>query len=377
MSVNKWCKACVCPAEKCSIDTHKKDFVWRVDFLLGGRQGQRIRQCYDTRDLALAEEARQRTEFNRAGALPREKNSKILFSEIVDRYYKEHSLVENHEPKRGALHLVNLFKSELGRTPILLINRQTIKTLQTKWRAEGSKASTVNRRFNTLKAVFYKAMEWEIIDKNPCEFIEKLVEEEVQPRFLTKEEINLLWLTASKMTPSSASERLLDYMTVLLHTGARPSSIKSCSWDKGDVDLNARTIWFTTFKGRRKIHRYAHPIDDTLFTLLTKRAKLTSQKGFVFDTSGLAKLTRKLIKLSGINDNKSPDQQFTIYGLKHCYVSHLLMSGAKEDDVRKLVGHTDNKMIMKHYSHLTQEYLREVQSKVNLTPDAKPILKVI
>ncbi len=93
--------------------------------------------------------------------------------------------------------------------------------------------------------------------------------------------------------------------------------------------------------------------------------------GKVLDTSNLRKLSELAINRSGINQGRSKEELFTIYGLKHCYASHLLMNGATIFDVAKLLGHTDTAMIVRHYGHLTQEHLRSVQAKINLTPQRK------
>lgn len=356
-----YCTQCRIRIDRCTnAGSHRaaNRILWVVDLILGGRGGQRIRERkFVTKELAEARERELQVDYQR-GELNLKKDDNIRFHFIVDKYYSEHCLVFNRNPERSTKYRLENIKTFIGNPLIKNIHRQTLKDLQAKMSLE-MEASTVNRQFNIIKAIFYKAIEWGFIKDNPAEFITRLPENDPIPRFLDKQEID-------QLMRSIKDQNLRDYATILLHTGARPSSIKMVSWDNNDVDMVSKSIWFTTFKGRRK-YRYAHPIDDTLYEILIRRASITGKKGLVFDYTNLRKLTEQAIKESKLNACKQPNQFFTIYGLRHCYASHLLMSGASLDEVRRLLGHTDMKMLMKHYGHLTQDYLRKVQSKINLT----------
>lgn len=326
--------------------------------MLGGRYGKRIRKLFAIKKDAEAFEYVTLSDFKR-GTFLHEK-SKIRFLDLADRYYREHCLQENHNPKSSTFYMVETAKKIFGNQLASNISKQQIRELRLKLKEKWSGA-TINRFIGgVLRPIFNKGIEWEILDKNPCENLPKMEENDTLPRFLTTQEIETLF-------KSFKSEVLETFANVILHTGARPSSIETCSFDNGDVDLTNRVIWFTTYKGRRK-HRYNVPIDDILYEILLRRIVATGGKGLVFDTTNIRRLTEEAIKESGINKDKNENNQFTIYGLKHCYASHLLMSGATLFDVAKLLGHTDIKMLLKHYGHLTQDHLRNVQKKVNLTP---------
>lgn len=326
--------------------------------MLGGRYGKRIRKLFSIKKDAESYEYVTLADFKRGTFL--HDKSKVRFSELADRYYKEHCLQDNHNPQSSTYYLVETAKKIFGNQLAASITRQQIRELRTDLKDKWENA-TINRFIGgVLRPIFNKGIEWEILDKNPCQNLPKMEENEVVPRFLNTHEIAELFKVFK-------SEKLETFANVILHTGARPSSIETCSFDNGDVDLTNRIIWFVTYKGRRK-HRYSVPIDDTLYQILLSRMIETKGKGLVFDTTNLRRLSEEAIEASGINKDRSVDHKFTIYGLKHCYASHLLMSGATLFDVAKLLGHTDTKMLLKHYGHLTQEHLRKVQEKVNLTP---------
>lgn len=368
MAVFAYCQQCATPAVRCQNAEHRKGHIWKADFWVGGRTGKRYRIEKPTKAEAKAFEEQLRTDYNRGNLSLVSK--KMKFFDLMDRYYQEHCLRFNHNPNSSTVYVIEKIKESIGNRWLEEVSRSFLKSLQNSLLEKVSPA-TINRRFNVIKAALNKAVEWEIIKENPCDHISSLPEKKSLIRFLTREEIDRL-LAASK------SKVLTDYMTVLLHTGARPSSIENCSFDKGDVDLPNRIIWFETYKGNKgEIHRYPHPIDKTLYKLILERMQVTQGRGSVFDTRNIRRLAEKAIKRSKINEGKSEEHRFTIYGLRHCYASHLLMSGASLDEVRRLLGHTDTKMLIKHYGFLTQEYLRQVQSKINLTETKPAQLKVV
>lgn len=367
MAIYFWCKICQTRESACKDPIEHKAkgfFQYRTDFMLGGRTGTRLRKIFERKKDAEDYQRTTITDYKRGDyTLSIKKKDKIFFQDFADRYYTEHCLIVNRHPERATKSKITVAKLLLGKRPLSDITRTELKELQQQLpKKRNWKASAVNRFFNVLKAIFYKAMEWEILDKNPAEFIIKLVEDDPIPRFLTQKEINLL-------RSKAIDQRLQDYITVLLHTGMRPSFIKEMGWDV--VDLTNRVIHAMNYKGR-KPHRYPVPIDDSLYELLLRRASLTKKLGLVFDTSNINSLVKQAIKETRLNEGKSKEQRFTIYGLKHCYASHLLMSGVSLATVTELLGNTDMRMTKKHYGHLTIEYLREAQNKVNLTPDNLP-----
>lgn len=359
MAVYALCKECRCRREKCQNPTaHKRFCVWRVDVQFT-RSNRRSRKTFQTAELANMQERQWRTDYERGLLLPKSDN--FLFNDLADRYFNEHVIPHVRYAMRTVQYELKHLQHYFGPKTISKITREDCEAFQIYLREKVS-ASRVNRLFNTLRAMFYKAVGWGLLRENPAEYITRLPENPVVTRILTREEIGTL--LASVTHP-----KVKDYIVVLLHTGARPSSIRTCSWDNGDVDMERRTIWFTTYKGRKQ-HRYSHPIDDTLYSLLQRRAKETHGQGYVFDTGCIETHCKRTIKASGLNEGRPVQRWFKMYGLKHCYASYLLMSGASLDEVRRLLGHTDTKMLIKHYGHLTQDHLRKIQSRINLTEGA-------
>ena len=401
--VTPWCKICSCRrdakkqggVECADKNGHKKSVWWQADVHFERGVENRRRKLFRTKEDALKQERQWETDHDRDELGPRKKDAVVTFGEVADKYWHEHSKIENRNPEETTYYRVELLKAHIGKdrktSPLseieMIAFQNELRQLQRTLRKDRAGA-TVNRIFNVLRSIFERNKMWGVIKQNPCDLIERVQEDEPLPRFLDVPEIEKLRRAVENLPAYALKKglppitpvqihRLKIRMTVYLHTGARPSSQEECNWDNGDVDLEQRVIWFTTYKGgkKQKKHRYPHPIDKELYAILMERAQVTGKKGLVFDSTGLRELEVLAVEASGVNEGKSEKQLFTMYGLKHCYASHLLMSGASESEVAKLLGHTDTRMVHKHYGHLTLGHLRKVQERVNLTPPLWDILK--
>ncbi len=364
------CIACRSKIEVCLLpDSHRAQLkhVWCVDFLLGGKHGKRIRkQMKSGVSKKDAEKFEHMTiaDFERGLYIPQDK-SKTSLADVLDKYFNEHAAEQNRN-QIAARHYVRVFKELLGNMPVGNITLSHLEEARSQYKEKtGRTNASLNRAFAILKAALNHAVVRGYLRQNPAQHLKRLPVKETIPRFLSVEEIN-------RLRACIKDKRLDDYVVVLLHTGIRPIDIKELSW--GQVDMQNRVIQVTTHKGR-KGHTYTVPIDGELQRVVERRFKETKGVGPVFDVSNLRKLTEEAIIESKINENKA--EPFTIYGLKHCYASHLLMNGASIFDVAKLLGHTDTAMVVKHYGHLTNEHLRSVQAKINLTPPMQQKFEVI
>lgn len=371
--IYSYCKACKAKEGACLLpDSHRAQnkVVWCADFLLGGKHGKRVRKQFPSgvtkKDVEKFEHLTI-ADFERGTFIPQDK-SKTAFSVVADKYFNECIEGKTRHGNSAIKSYLKRAKELLGPLPLGGLNLTHLEEARRKFRETSNCSNAgINRFFSVIKTILNRAIEWGYISKNPAQFLRDLPVTEPIPRFLTVEEI-------AKLRACVKDKRLDDYVVTLLHTGIRPIDIKSLTWER--VNLQNQVIQITTHKGRIP-HTYSVPIDNELNQVLQRRYKETQGLGFVFDTSNLRKLADQAIKDSGINESRGTDQQFTIYGLKHCYASHLLMNGATLFDVAKLLGHTDMKMVVKHYGFLTQDHLRAVQAKINLTPPLQQRFQVI
>ncbi len=378
--------------EKCPQQIlHKRYTTWIADVRIDGK---RIKKFYGSdlenpKELADSFARGLKTDHER-GKLQLTKLAPTLFGALADKYWIEHAMVEGRKPERSTFYTVELWKEWIGVerkvSPLteqeLTVFQNDMRSLQRKLKSNSLSGSTINRYFNIGRSILERGREWGMVKVNPLEFVSRVQEEEPAPRFLEQNEIDRLFDAAGCLKDEAGldieparRQRLLNFMLVISHTGARPSSIEECDQENGDVDLKNKVLWFTTYKGGRhhKKHRYPVPIDDELFPLIVQRAEETGRKGPIFDCRDMRKLCELAIAQSKVNEGKPENRWFTMYGLKHCYASHLLMMGSSLDEIGELLGHTDGRMVKKHYGHFTLTHLRKVQSRINLTPQLKVI----
>ncbi len=289
---------------------------------------------------------------------------RVTFYRLCDEYLEDR-FEEMSERKRSTLSSqIRCFKRDIADFRLTQAHYNIID----KWARAYRKAEnrlggsispvSVNRKFNTLRAIFNFGMKKGYLRNNPCKQWQKLPEPQSFPRYLTADEI--LGLLAS-----SRSVAFTRYCTLGLHTGMRPEEMLSL--DIGDIDMEHRVLYVLAQKNGDKD---TIEIDDELARALPlwmngrkEGTLLNYSKGQLRGDAEFA------IEEAGINKvKKAGCGKFTIYGLRHTFASHLLMAGEKIETVAKWLRHKDINITYKHYGHLTKRYLRDAANRINLAP---------
>jgi len=243
--------------------------------------------------------------------------------------------------------------------------------------------------------IFRKALELELIKKDPTEFayvkknkktVEQLEEEEV-PKYLEKEELALLLETAK------ASGLEHDYLVflILAYTGIRVGELVALKWK--DVDFKNHTISITktyynpnnntfeyqlvtpkTRKSRRKIivdeeiihklkehkkvqEQIIERIGDTYHNNDFIFAKMERQYGYPIVIKTVQNRMARLLKMANLNLELTP------HSLRHTHTSLLAEAGVALEQIMDRLGHTDDKTTKIVYLHVTQEMKKEASQK--------------
>ena len=230
------------------------------------------------------------------------------------------------------------------------------------------KDSSVNREMSCIRHMFTKAVEWDMIERNPFETGQSLMlkENNQRLRFLNDDEIPSL---------VDACPPYLRYIVqCALHTGMRKGEILSLKWEQ--VQNGFIYLRKTKNKEPRQI-----PINDELAAILKKIRKenhLKSEYVFLYNgrpVGNIKKGFKSALTKAGIED-------FRFHDLRHTFASQILMRGSSLKDVQELLGHKDIKMTMR-YAHLTQEHKRNAVNLLNgltescsNTPTINPIRQI-
>ncbi|MEC2053794.1 tyrosine recombinase XerC [Peribacillus psychrosaccharolyticus] len=221
---------------------------------------------------------------------------------------------------------------------------------------------SVARKTSCLRSFYKFLMREEIVTENPFGLVSLPKKDQMLPRFMYEEEINLLFSAIS--LDDTAGSRDLALLELLYATGIRVS--ECCNIQLQDLDFSLGTV---LVHGKGKKDRYV-PMGDFCVDALTSyiknaRAELVASKGkehrYVFlnlrgeplTPRGVRYILNELVKRAAVEGDLHPHM------LRHSFATHLLNNGADLRAVQELLGHS-NISSTQIYTHVTKEQLRKV-----------------
>lgn len=258
-----------------------------------------------------------------------------------------------------------------------------IESWRTKRHKEGLSATTSNRYIGTLKAMFNRAVEWEIIDKNPIAKVKKQKSDSrAIIRYLSSDEEDRLRAALrsrdrrlAKSNPFYAEGKFVrleailggypdhihPMILLLMNTGMRRGEMFNLRWQ--DVDLVNKKITVVGNTSKTGQTRYI-PLNEEAFNVLSIWQRQTKrQSGLVFvgkhgkrftNIDKAWKVLRRVAKL----------EDFRLHDLRHHFASRLVSAGVDLNSVRELLGHSDIKMTLR-YAHLAPAHLSDAVAVLN------------
>lgn len=215
------------------------------------------------------------------------------------------------------------------------------------------KPTSISRKISSIREFYKFLISEKIINENPAKYLELPKKQKNLPKFLTKEEIDLLISNAGDIRNSL---RLRTMIELLYASGIRVSElceiqIKSIMKDK------------ILIHGKGSKERIV-PIHYKAQEAIEKWIKISKEKypdsKYLFPSTGISghitrdaffKLLKKCAILSGIDPNRvSP------HVLRHSFASHLLSSGANLRVIQTILGHEDI-ATTQIYTHLDSKKL--------------------
>ena len=203
--------------------------------------------------------------------------------------------------------------------------------------------TSVNRELSTLRHIFNKAVEWEMMERSPFEKARGLFlkENNKRLRFLSSLEADSLL---------SRCEGVLYWIVrTALYAGMRKGELLSLKW----ADIRNGFIYLTKTKTdyAREI-----PLNETLKEIFSSIPRHISSE-YVFCRSDgkpftyISRSFNTALKRAGISG-------FHFHDLRHTFASWLVMQGASIKEVQELLGHRDIEMTMR-YAHLSEDHKRK------------------
>ncbi|PFO04668.1 site-specific integrase [Bacillus sp. AFS076308] len=277
------------------------------------------------------------------------------------------------------------------------ITRRQYQNALNDLKKRGYAQNTIDGAHRTGRMIFKKAVELEILKKDPTEYtqvpkqqktIEELEGQNGLPKFLEKEELKHFLEIAKKFGIDQ------DYPIFLLlaYTGVRVGELCALKWR--DIDFEKQTISISkTYynpTNNRKEYKLLPPktptavriidIDETVIIELSKHKLAQKQSimkhrdiyhnnDFVFASidgelpgyplyiKKIENRMRRLLKIANLNPELSP------HSLRHTHTSLLAEAGVSLPQIMERLGHKDEDTTKNVYLHVTKEMKKEASQK--------------
>jgi site-specific recombinase XerD len=282
---------------------------------------------------------------------------KILFEDFMETY-KEYSKANKalNSYNRDLISL-NSLKPVFGQSYLFEIASQMIEEYKARRLKDKVKPATINREVSCLRHIFNKAIEWDVVNRNPAKGVKLLKEPPGRIRYLDVEEIERL-LKAIDSIPRGAGKYLKPIVIIAINTGLRKQEILKLKWK--NIDFNERKI--TVHRTKTNDIRVM-PMNESIYQEL-KKVPQHSESDYVFcNKQGIPYGNVRKSFESALSIAKIKD--FRFHDLRHTFASHLVMNGSDIRTVQQLMGHKEIKMTMR-YSHLSKAHLQDAVGKLDI-----------
>jgi integrase len=257
--------------------------TWQVFYRVNGKQ---VRETLGTLATvpevaaarALARQSMQKAQAGINPAAERLAIERATLGAVLDRYLERHALKRmkpSYYTQTRRTFDVDI-KPALGAKPIGDITRRDIRELLERIVDRGS-PSHANHVLSYLRAALNWAVSNDIIERNPCDGLQKPSMPVERDRALTDDEIQAFWSGCD-----AVAHPFGPFFQLLLLTGQRRGELAGATWSEFDFDKAQWTIPAERVKNSKAHIVHLPPIVVDILTALPR----IGDKGLVFTTTG-------------------------------------------------------------------------------------------
>ncbi|MCT7575764.1 tyrosine-type recombinase/integrase [Aliarcobacter butzleri] len=294
-------------------------------------------------------------------AATRNKKKKILSIETISENYfseKKEGGYKGTDESNYKNYILPYFKTldfeNISKNDIQIFSNQLKKT-KSLIKKELISDKTINNILNFLKTLIKYAFKNDYIKNDFSKYIQLLEIDNARERFLTKDEIRLLF------DYSKDDETLYLLFKLALNTGARLATLLNIH--KKDIDFTHDLLTLKDFKNNSTYKAF---LTDDLKALLEKRVNSLKPNDKLFISNPERRLRAKLDELfnKDIDDNDRKNK-IVFHSLRHTFASHLAINGTPIFTIQKLMNHKDIRMTLR-YAKLSPDSGREAVINLGL-----------
>lgn len=141
-----------------------------------------------------------------------------------------------------------------------------------------------------------------------------------------------------------------------LETGARYGEL--CALTVSDFNKDSGTLHVQRSKSNKGRHIVLSEDGIAFFKSITA-GRSGSDAIFTKDDGGAWLRSHQADPMDGANERAKIDPPINFHGLRHTWASHAVMNGIPMLVVAKNLGHSDTRMVEKHYGHLAPSYVSD------------------
>jgi len=255
------------------------------------------------------------------------------------------------------------FLNDQGLSSLKDVDRTVLRSYGFFLKKRGLKASSISRKYSSLRSFFKFLVKRKKLDKNLASFLTNPKQEKRLPAVPTEEEINSLIDEISGEDFFGLRDRLI--FELGYGSGLRVSELKSLKLS--DINLNARLVKVTGKGKKDRIIPFGKEVKKLLEVYLDARQKFLKRKGKESDYLFLNKNGDPLTERGIFFIVKKVGERFGMYflhphTLRHSFATHLLNAGADIRTIQALLGHssvlTTEVYTKVNYQHLLNTYLK-------------------
>jgi integrase len=216
-----------------------------------------------------------------------------------------------------------------------------------------AKPSTVQRQFNTLRAILNDAVRSGLIEKSPTQNADPIRGAVARQRFLTNEELVALLAIAEK-----EADWLPDFILWAVHSGMRKGEMQALTW--ADVRLlRADQVMIDVRHSKSGQPRFV-VATRTMRDILTRRMGRRiagDDRVFAISKMTLRRRWEAARASAGLAD-------VTIHDLRRTHSTHAAIAGVDLRTLAGRIGHNNLDMLQKHYAALVGSAGEEAAEKI-------------
>jgi len=279
------------------------------------------------------------------------------FSEFFTGHYLPHVKSYKRSWKRDEELFRLRIEPEFGHLRLNQIKRQHVSTFHAGLLKKGLSPATCDHHIKLMRFAFNKAIEWELVDKNPLQGLKQFAEDNRIEHYLDDAQLESLLTVLA----NDDNRTVCLIAMFLLSTGCRLNEALQATW----AQINQTTrVWRIPAKNSKSKKIRSVPLNDSALYVL----KLLKTEGLfqhLFINNKTEKPYTTIMKVWSRLRKKAGLPHLRIHDLRHGFASLLVSGGRTLYEVQQILGHSDPKVTMR-YAHLSSKTLQEAANSASV-----------